>query len=138
MSEVFLRVMWLALIAGALAYAAYLFLGSTILAQAEDSLAHVIVRDTIEDGVHRLSGMVMVPSDCHGISVRVHQSDASEYALSISTWIDPTRVCEPEPTARAFRVVTFAPPVGTAFTATLDGSPIPLTVLTHHIRSHDR
>ena len=129
MTEVLWRIVWIAIIVSAAGYAAYLFFGSALKTDSDTSLQNVIAKDIVSPGVHHISGMIMVPSDCHGLSVRVQQTTLSSYQLAFETWREPYRDCPQESTPRGFSAVTFAPSVGATFSATLDGEPFSLQLL---------
>jgi hypothetical protein len=117
------------LVAGCGSYLAFTLIGTIVEAQVEAELNKVIARDKIAVGVHNLSGMAMVPSTCHTLSVKAENVDVSNYVLLFTTWEDSARVCKEEPTPRQFHVTLFAPSTGVAFQATLDGKPISLIVM---------
>ncbi len=132
MGDVLWRVCWFVAVAATVAYASYLFFGSIIKAEADQALSTITARDVIARGEHSLSGMVMVPSDCHGLSLRVRHASGNDYILDFSTWEEPYRDCPQEPTPRAFHATTFASSIGTSFSAYLDGAPVPLVVIPYY------
>lgn len=92
------------------AFAAHVFFGSTLAVSANEDIETVVMRSTYEDGAHHISGMVMVPSDCHDLNVRTKDLDADTLLLIFETWEQPYRTCTGEShEPRAFRVVAFAP-----------------------------
>ena len=129
MSEVLWRILWIAAMMIAAAYASFIFFGSILIADADKALQKVIADDIVLPGEHHISGMIMVPSDCHGLSVKVQQTTPSSYQLAFETWREPYRDCLQIPTARSFHTITFAPSVGASFSATLDGQPFPIQLL---------
>ena len=89
----------------------------------------VIVRDELGQGVHHLSGMVMVPSSCDQLSVRVEPRSDITFVLVFRTWREPSTDCILDETPRYFRAILFAPSTGVGFSATLDGLGFPIVVL---------
>ena len=135
MSDVLLRVVWITTIVIAIAYACYLFFGSLVSTNISRAQKQVIANDIISPGEHHISGMIMVPTECDGLSVQVQQTTPFSYQLAFKTWQEPYRDCPSEPASRSFQTVTFAPAVGSTFSATLDGLPFPLTLLEEYKKS---
>ena len=122
------RIIWLSVCTFLIAYASFLYFGS-ISAAATKRLSSVQIVDVIKKtGEHHLSGTVVVPSECHGLTVRTEKKTEALYRLVFSTWQEPSRTCEPHDEKRAFTTVVFAPPTGIAFEATLDDVLIPITI----------
>ena len=88
-----------------------------------------MVRDELRAGEHQLSGMVMVPTSCHELSVDTATISRTDYALVFKTWREPSVTCSDDEVPRAFHTVLFAPAANVNITATLDGSGLPLIVL---------
>lgn len=128
MLELTRRLVWFFIVAAALAYAVFLLGGNAIQSEALDQTRIVLVRDHLEVGEHRLSGMVMVPSTCKQLSVRTSEIKPHVIHLAFTTWDEPNITCIEEDTPRAFRAVVFAPSVGVEFTATLDEEPLQLSI----------
>ena len=129
MGAIFSRMLWFFVVASLVAYASYLVAGSIVSAQASGEGIPVIVRDELGRGVHHLSGMVMVPSPCDQLSVRVEPSSDATFVLLFRTWHEPSVDCAADETPRYFRAILFAPSTGVGFTATLDGIGFPIVVL---------
>ena len=129
MYEMFSRVVWFFVVASAVAYATYLVAGSIVNAQASDAYRPVVIRDELGPGVHHLSGMVMVPTLCHELTLRTEEVSATAYALLFRTWREPSMDCASEEVPRYFRAVLFAPAAGVEFIATLDGAGLPIVVM---------
>lgn len=129
MGAILSRMIWFFVVASLVAYATYLVAGNIVNAQASGENAPVIVRDELGKGVHHLSGMVMVPTPCDQLSVRVDPISATQYALVFHTWREPSVDCKMDETPRYFRAILFAPSTGIGFTATLDGIGFPIIVL---------
>ena len=130
MADIFRRLLWFFIVSSALAYALFLILGSTIHASAIDQSRIVAARDSLSQGVHNLSGMVMVHSSCAELSVHTTQISQTEFQLQFTTWNEPTLPsCVEEDTPRSFRALVFAPSVGITFTATLDDQPLIISVI---------
>lgn len=89
----------------------------------------VVAIDSVLPGIHHLSGTVLVPSPCHTLSVDVERIGPADYHVMFKTWAEPYRDCDPAPTPKKFRTVTFAPSVGVTFTASLDEKPLPFHVI---------
>lgn len=123
------RLAWFAIVASAFSYAALLVLGSIVNAQASGLRDPVVIRDDLGVGIHRLSGMVMVPSRCDQVSLRTEALSTSTYSLAFTTWRDPSVACGGGAVPRAFRQVVFAPSAGVHFLASLDGRSFPIVVI---------
>jgi len=95
----------------------------------DDRLRTVVVRDVLGPRVHRLSGMVMVPTACHDLLSRTREIDRANYMLIFETWENPNRVCNSEEMPRQFHLTLFAPSTGIALQAKLDDVSIPLEVI---------
>ncbi len=129
MTETLSRLLWFTIVASAIAYVTYLIAGNIVNAQAADLYRPVIIRDELGQGVHHLSGMVMVPSPCDELSVRTEEITQSSYMLVFRTWREPSMECADEEMPRYFRAQLFAPSVGITLTASLDGKSFPIEVL---------
>ena len=129
MGAIFSRILWFFVVASLIAYASYLVAGSIVSAQAAGEDTPVVIRDELGQGVHHLSGMVMVPSPCDQLSVRVEPSSDTTFVLLFRTWREPSVDCATDETPRYFRAILFAPSTGVGFTATLDGIGFPVVVL---------
>ncbi len=113
----------------AVAYAAHMFFGSIIFAAAEEDASAIVLRDSYKNEQHDLSGIVMVPSSCHDLTVRAKDIDARNTAIILETWEEPfVSECEQTPTPRSIHVTAFGPE-GLDFYGILDGDWVPLTVL---------
>lgn len=128
MLEALLRVAWFFAAATLAAYATYLGVGSAIKTQDSGSTAPIIIRDALSKGEHHLSGIIMVPSNCDELSVRVDQIRNDLFSLVFATWSEPSIQCVREHSARVFNVTVFAPSVGVQFIASLDGVSIPVAM----------
>lgn len=122
------RLFYFALLASALAYVVYLIGGATIYAQEELRQRTVWVRDHVSPNMHRLAGMVTLPSSCMELTVKTVQLSPSAFTLIFETWEHPYVECEHVPTRVAFHEIVFAPALGITFIATLDGKPLPIIV----------
>ena len=129
MGEIASRMFWFTLVAVAVAYAAYLIGGSVVNAQASGAYEPIVIRDVLGPGSHHLSGMIMVPTPCHQLSLRTETISPTSYQLLFRTWDEPSVDCSKEEMTRPFRAVLFAPAAGVDFIATLDGKGIPIKVL---------
>jgi len=129
MGAIFSRMIWLLVVASLVAYATYLVAGNMVNAEASGENIPVIVRDELGQGVHHLSGMVMVPSSCDQLSVRVEPRSDITFVLVFRTWREPSTDCILDETPRYFRAILFAPSTGVGFSATLDGLGFPIVVL---------
>lgn len=137
MSEVLWRMLWIATLTVATAYGSYIFLGNLLKTDNSRELREVIASDIVSPGEHRISGMIMVPSQCHGLSVHVQQTTPSSYLLAFETWEEPYRDCPREEAVREFHAVTFAPSIGATFNATLDGKPFSLQLLEQYRKKNE-
>lgn len=130
MADIFRRLLWFFIVSCAIAYAFFLLIGSTIHAAAIDQSRVVVARDSLSQGAHNLSGMVMVHSTCDELSVRSVQLSDTLYQLQFSTWNEPSvQSCSKEDTPRSFRALVFAPSAGVYFSATLDDEPLTISVI---------
>ncbi len=129
MGAIFSRMVWFFVVASLLAYATYLVVGNIAQAEASGENLPVVIRDELGKGVHHVSGMVMVPTPCDQLSVRTEAISNDTFVLVFRTWREPSVDCTEEETPRYFRALLFAPSTGVAFTATLDGSSLPILVL---------
>lgn len=115
------RLAWFGVVAIVVAFAAQTFFGSLLVAAADDDVRAIRVRDQFKNDMHELSGMVMVPSACHDLTVRTKDIDPQTTALVFETWEQPYRECPQELTPKAFRVVVYAPE-NIIFKAIMDNS----------------
>src|SRR3989344_5129458 len=129
MKEMVSRLLWIVVTTVTLSYATYLVAGSIVHAQGSRENQPIIIRDELEPGVHHLSGMVMVPTPCDQLSVRIAAISSSMYTLLFRTWREPSVECNADEMPRYFRTIVFAPSVGVQFTATLDGAGFPIVVM---------
>ena len=129
MGEVIGRLLWFIIVASAAAYVSYLIVGSIIETNSSQAAAPVLINDSLEPGVHHLSGMIMVPSSCYELSVRTEELSPTLYGLFFKTWRDPAIPCSKDSVPRAFRAILFAPAVGVDFIATLDDTPFTIAVV---------
>lgn len=129
MGAILSRMLWFFVVASLIAYALYLVAGNIVSAQASGEHIPVVVRDELGQGVHHLSGMLMVPTPCDQLSVRVEPSSDTTFVLVFRTWREPSVDCAMDKTPRYFRAILFAPSTGIGFTATLDTIGFPILVL---------
>ena len=129
MSATISRMAWFLIAATVLAYAVYLVAGNIVRAEASGENLPIIIRDELGTGAHHLSGMIMVPSPCHELSVRTQSVSSSTQILLFRTWREPSVTCSSDRTPRYFRTMIFAPGAGVTFTATLDGAGFPILVV---------
>lgn len=127
MSEVMWRLLWIACATAFVAYACYLYFGSTMEPKIDRN--SVIAMDTVSAGKHELKGVIVIPSECHGVSLRVKEVVPSYFHLKFETWQEPYRDCAKEPVLHAFNTVVFGPSVGTTFFSSLDGKVLDLHVI---------
>jgi hypothetical protein len=111
------------------ALSAHLFFGGTIFAEADETSSVISLRDVYENKTHELSGIVMVPSTCHEISVRAKDADARTTVVIFETWEQSYRTgCKKTPTPRAIRVMAFAPKY-IEFVGIFDNNWVPLNIV---------
>jgi len=111
------------------AFAAHLFFGSIIFAAEEETANRIVMRDNFHDETHDLSGIVMVPSTCHDLSVRTKDFDANTTFIIFETWEQTYRTdCEKTATPRAITVSVFAPK-NIQFKGIFDNEVVPITVI---------
>ncbi len=121
--------MWFFVATSLVSYGSYLVAGSIVHARAAGTYDPVVIRDVLGPGIHRLSGMIMVPTPCDQLSVRTHAVSSSTYMLVFKTWREPSVNCDTIEMPRPFHETVFAPATGVEFVATLDGASIPILVL---------
>ena len=122
------RLVWFAIVSSAASFAIFAVLGNFAIAGAENA-GPVFIRDVLSPGVHRFSGMLLVPLACDELSVQSKPMSSTTFQLIFETWQDPSIQCPEEPTPREFRTVVFAPSAGVTFFATLDGRGFPIQIL---------
>ncbi len=132
MGDIMRRLAWIFIVSCAIAYAVFLAAGSALHAEAEGATKDVFTRDVVSVGVHRLSGMVMVPKTCFDLYVHVTEVSDILYRLEFSTWEQPYIDCDEDPTPRTFNTIVFAPSIGVHFIATLEGEPLNMYVIPHY------
>jgi hypothetical protein len=122
------RLVWFGIVASAASFAIFFVLGNFVVASAQNG-GPVLVRDALMPGVHHLSGMILLPLSCDELTVQTQEVSSATYLLAFQSWQDPSVPCSTTPTPREFDTVVFAPSVGVGFSATLDGTAFPVTVL---------
>lgn len=120
--------MWFAIVATAATFAIFVVLGNFVTYGAQSS-GSVAVHDVISPGEHDLNGIIVLPLSCDELSVETQELSSTAYQLVFSTWQDPSVTCPQTPTPRTFETVVFAPSVGVSFSASLDGAPLPITIV---------
>lgn len=131
-SEVVWQFLWLMTLGIAISYASYLFLGSIIMAGAAGTPPEIAAIDVIKPGEHHVSGVVLVPSQCHELSVTARKLSETAYQLVFKTWPEPARDCPRGAVTKPFETVIFAPSVGLSFSAIVDEKPVLLELLPHY------
>ena len=129
MGEIATRLVWIVMAATSTAYASYLIAGNALSVNAESSEIPTDIVDFVRPGIHSLSGLVTVPSNCDQLKVNVAQSSPVKFVLQFTTWEEPSIPCPPGMAQRAFTATAFAPAAGIDFTATLDGAPFQIRIL---------
>jgi len=129
MSEVFRNTLLFLCFSGIAAYGAFLLLDGVVNAQTNDDARTIVVRDVVDRNTHNLSGMVVVPSQCHELITYTKQIDPSNYLLAFETWEDPNRTCAQNLVSRAFHLTLFAPSTGIAFQGIFNERSIQLQVV---------
>lgn len=123
------RLAWFAVVASISSYAVLLVVGSFVHARAARAYDPVVIRDELGVGVHHLSGMVVVPSNCDQLSVHVEKYSTTTYSLEFKTWRDPSVPCDVPDVPRAFREILFAPSTGIHVNASIDGRSFPVALI---------
>ncbi len=131
-NEVMWQFLWLMTLGIAISYASYLFFGSIIMAGAEGKQAEIAAIDVIKPGEHHVSGVVLVPSQCHELSVTAYKLSETAYQLVFKTWPEPARDCARGAVTKPFKTVIFAPSFGLSFSAILDDEPVSLSLIPHY------
>lgn len=114
----------------ALSWASYVFFGGVVRAEIEEPLTRVEVYDFVDTATktHRLSGIIMVPTRCHSLSVKTKELEPGKYHVYFSTFGD-FHGCAEDPQPLSFREYVKAPVVGTEFTASLDWRPLDFIIV---------
>lgn len=129
MDEVFWRVLWVALAATLVTYVSIIFFGSVASDPPEEKDKPIVVTDRVSVGIHRLSGIVPVSSDCDRLTVNVRDLGAFHYHVDFSSWREPSRDCPLKTAYQSFYAVVFAPALGVQFEASLDNTPLDLQIV---------
>ena len=116
-------------LSGIVAYGAFWLLDGVVNAQTKEEARTIVVRDALDRDTHNLSGMVVVPSQCHDLIAYTKRIDSANYLLAFETWEDPNRICAQNPLSRAFHLTLFAPPTGISFQGMLIEHSLPLQVI---------
>lgn len=123
------RMVWFGIVCAFVSYGIFFVLGQ--FADFEFRWEKPIaIRDDLSPGVHRLSGIVVVPSPCYQLSVETQMIATDTYELVFGTWQEPAVPCTSDATAREFQAVVFAP-LGVNFVASVDGYNYPTAILPH-------
>ena len=101
MSEVTWRLLWIACAMAFVTYASYLFFASTLNATADLTEGNIIALDSVTVGAHHIRGMIVIPSECHGVSLDVRKMIPTMYIMEFRTWQEPYRDCPSEPVLHA-------------------------------------
>mgnify|MGYP001608515362 FL=1 len=112
------------------AFSAHLYFGSLLIAQAETAIdQNLVLVDHYANGQHELSGIAMVPTDCHEIAVRVEESSGRTVSLLFEVWQQsPKSLCEDRHAPRAVRSIVQAPE-DIEFRALVNDIPVSLRVV---------
>ncbi|MBI5456550.1 hypothetical protein HY969_02320 [Candidatus Kaiserbacteria bacterium] len=135
MPEVLWRLLWIACIAALIAYASFLFFGSVISKSNNPKREELITVDVISVGKHDLKGVIIVPSECHGVTQKTIQESPSRYHIQFTTWQEPYRDCPKIPAIHAFDATVFAPAVGVDFFASLDGKMLNMNIVESYVKN---
>lgn len=118
-------IVFAALVAGA----AHLFFGSIISAAAQEEASTIVLKDAFKNGTHELSGIVMVPSNCHDLTVRTKDVTHTVSAVIFETWEQPFIAdCDRTPSPRAVQAILFGPK-DLDIRAIYDGEWVPIQLL---------
>ena len=128
MLPVVLRFAWYVFMSSAVAYTSYSVVGSIVSADAEGSSRPVLVRDELTTGTHRLTGTIMLPSECDQLSLDTSEPIKHVYQLTFNTWHDPAVKCSAQLSPRIFHAIVFGPAAGVRFVASLDQRTLPIVV----------
>lgn len=102
-------------------YASQLYFGSIVEAETERNRTRVEVYDLLDaqQKTHRLSGIIMLPSACHSVSIKSKELAPGKYHVYFSTFGE-VHGCTAEPHPHSFSTTIRAPLVGVEFTGSLD------------------
>lgn len=124
----FMESLWVMLVSIVIAYGAFIFFGSLLASASERDVNTVTLQDTLmPDGSHRISGMIMMQSECEEIQHSERKIRDGHYQLTFLSWKDPARNCEPDPTPRHFSVILFVEP-HSKYQVVLNKNPLPVVV----------
>lgn len=88
--------------------ASHIFFGSIIFAAAQEGASAIVLKDEFKNGTHELSGIVMVPSSCHDLTVRTKDVTHTMSAVIFETWEQPFIAnCDRSPSPRSVQAVLF-------------------------------
>lgn len=121
MGEVAARFLLICVITTLAGYASQLYFGSIVAAETERNRTRIEVYDLLDARAqtHRLSGIIMLPSACHSVSIKTKELAPGKYHVYFSTFGE-VHGCKNESRPYAFRTSVQAPLIGTEFTASLD------------------
>ena len=129
--EFFWQMLWILIVGFAISYGSYLFFG-TISIDGAKSTARIAAIDVVRAGEHHISGVVLVPSRCHMLSVKAQELSAFSYRLAFRTWQEPSRNCTQGQVAEGFNTIVFAPSLGVNFDATVNDTPVPFDLIPYY------
>ncbi len=132
-SEFFWRASWIFMSIILVSYASFLYFAS-VHAEYFGEPPPTVIRDSIKrtEGEHHLSGKILVPTSCNGLTVIPRQLDTMHYQLDFTTWQEPSRTCEPHGASRVFSAVIFSHDDDIQVSAILDGKTLPIQVTRDH------
>ena len=138
MSEVMWRVLWITCAAIFVAYGSYLFFGSSLSAVTDELEGSIVSVDAVSAGKHVLKGVIVIPSECHGVNIKVRQLVPTVYHLDFETWQEPYRDCAHVPVLHSFETIVFAPSLGVTFVASLDGKVLNMHVIESYLKKSEQ
>ena len=90
------------------ALVSHIFFGSIIFAAAQQEASAIVLKDAYKRGTHELSGIVMVPSSCHDLTVRTKDVTQTMSAIIFETWEQPFLTgCDRSPNPRSVQAIIF-------------------------------
>ncbi len=128
MFDVLRRIFLFTLAAAVISYVLFVAVGILFYARADESDT-VWIRDEISPNMHRLAGLIPVPSACAELIQETEMISPLLYKLRFRTWDNPNIECEKGEVKKEFHEIIFAPAVGVHFIATMDDIPLDIIVV---------
>lgn len=110
-----------------------IIVGKLVFAHAAGEYEPSVIQESVRvtNGIvtHHLTGMVEVHNTCNVLLQHIKQVDSTLFKIVFSTWRESSVECRNEKTPRHFRDSVTTATRDVVFIATLDGAPIPITII---------